>query len=103
MKKISSKTFIAAAITAALSGCNEDKDADKKHLKEKCYGIVKAGQNGCASGGKTSCSGSATIDGDRAAWMILPKGICSRINGGNLAPKEGVNKITIENTEKDSA
>lgn len=95
----STRFFIAASITAALASCSEDK-APKKDSMEKCYGIAKLGKNDCASTGNSSCAGSSTVDGDRAAWMVLPKGLCERIQGGSLAAKTGVNKVIIQDTEK---
>ena len=57
--------------------------------KEKCYGIVKAGANGCANAQKThSCAGQSTVDGDWGEWIKLPKGTCERIVGGSLTPQQ---------------
>lgn len=101
VKKLnSSKFFLAASITAALSSCGESSVPSKKSM-EKCYGIAKTGKNDCASAGNSSCAGSSTIDGDRAAWMVVPKGLCKRIQGGSLISQPGVNKITVQGaTEK---
>lgn len=50
--------------------------------KEKCYGVVKAGQNDCAT--KTSsCAGSSTVDGQKDAFVAVPKGLCSKLVGGS--------------------
>lgn len=48
---------------------------------EKCAGIVKAGQNGCATNGH-SCAGQATKNGDPNEWISLPQGTCTKIVGG---------------------
>lgn len=53
---------------------------------EKCYGIVKAGMNDCATA-TSSCSGSATKDGQSDTYVFVPKGLCEKIVGGNLQPK----------------
>jgi uncharacterized membrane protein len=45
-------------------------------MKEKCYGIAKAGHNDCASTGNTSCAGTAKADYDKDAWVYVPKGTC---------------------------
>jgi uncharacterized membrane protein len=51
--------------------------------QEKCYGIVKAGMNDCAT--KTaSCASSATKDNQKDAFIFLPKGTCEKITGGSL-------------------
>ena len=53
--------------------------------KEKCYGVVKAGQNDCGNHAKThSCAGQSTVDGDPGEWVALPKGTCEKLVGGSL-------------------
>lgn len=55
--------------------------------KEKCYGVVKAGMNGCGSADKAhSCAGQATVDGSGVEWIKMPKGLCEKIVGGSLEP-----------------
>jgi uncharacterized membrane protein len=50
--------------------------------KEKCYGVAKAGKNDCAT--KTSsCAGSSTSDGQKYAFIAVPKGLCDRLVGGS--------------------
>ncbi|MBV8801741.1 MAG: DUF2282 domain-containing protein, partial [Gammaproteobacteria bacterium] len=53
---------------------------------EKCYGIVKAGLNDCATATQ-SCAGSSTKDQQQDAFLFLPKGACEKIVGGSLTPK----------------
>ena len=55
--------------------------------REKCYGIVKAGLNDCATA-SASCAGSATKDNQRDAFLFLPKGTCEKIVGGQLNPDQ---------------
>lgn len=50
---------------------------------EKCAGIVKAGKNDCATAAN-SCAGAATKDGEKDAWIYVPKGTCSKIVGGTV-------------------
>ena len=87
-----SKKIVAAALSAVIAvGLNveayaADAQMDMKHFKmpknmEKCFGIAKAGQNDC--GGKGGCAGSATTDGDKTAWLMVPKGTCHKIVGGS--------------------
>jgi uncharacterized membrane protein len=57
--------------------------ADKAPM-EKCYGITKAGMNDCQTA-STACAGTAKQDGQKDAWLLLPKGTCEKIVGG--APK----------------
>lgn len=55
--------------------------------KEKCYGIAEAGQNDCAT--KTSsCAGTSKVDNQGDAFIAVPKGLCEKITGGSLEPKE---------------
>jgi uncharacterized membrane protein len=51
--------------------------------KEKCYGVVKAGKNDCASSAH-SCAGQATKNGDPKDWVYVPKGTCEKLVGGSL-------------------
>lgn len=49
---------------------------------EKCFGIVKAGKNDCQT--KTSaCAGTSKQDGQKDAWIYVPKGSCDKIVGGS--------------------
>lgn len=50
---------------------------------EKCAGIVKAGKNDCGTS-KASCAGTSKVDGDKEAWIALPKGTCEKIVGGTV-------------------
>ena len=54
--------------------------------QEKCYGIVKAGMNDCATS-TASCAGSATKDNQKDAFIFVPKGVCNKIVGGSLKSK----------------
>ncbi len=50
--------------------------------KEKCYGIAKAGQNGCNSNvNKHSCAGHAKIDNDPMDFVKVPNGSCLKLGG----------------------
>jgi len=55
--------------------------------KEKCYGVAAAGQNDCAT--KTSsCAGTSKVDNQGDAFIAVPKGLCGKLTGGSLTPKE---------------
>jgi len=78
------------AVVAAASWHVEHVDAQVNVPKpsyryEKCYGIVKAGQNDCFGVGN-SCGGTSKNDNDPQAWIYVPKGTCSKIVGGKLSP-----------------
>ena len=58
---------------------NMDK-AMKEHL-EKCYGINANAKNDCAEGAH-SCAGQATMARDPKSFVLLPAGVCGKIQGG---------------------
>jgi len=76
--------LIAAAVTMA-----PDATADhhKNKAMEKCYGVVKAGKNDCATK-TTSCAGTSTVDGQGDAFIAMPKGLCDRLVGGSTSVKD---------------
>jgi uncharacterized membrane protein len=53
---------------------------------EKCFGVVKAGNNDCQTS-THSCAGTSTADNQGDAWIYLPAGACAKITGGSTAPK----------------
>jgi uncharacterized membrane protein len=53
---------------------------------EQCYGVAKAGQNDCKSGGH-DCKGQSEVDVDPDSFVLLPKGTCEKIDGGSLQPQ----------------
>ena len=50
---------------------------------QKCYGINKVAKNDCG-GGAISCAGQSTKARDPKAYVMLPTGDCSKIQGGRL-------------------
>lgn len=52
---------------------------------EKCYGVAKAGKNDCQTA-TGACAGTASKDGQKDAFVALPKGTCEKIVGGSLEP-----------------
>lgn len=86
----SNRTLAASAIASflglVLSG-PADAEEGKRPPQEKCYGVVKKGQNDCANASH-SCSSEAKADGDAGEWVWLPKGTCEKIVGGALAAKK---------------
>lgn len=54
--------------------------------EEECFGVTKAGKNGCNSNkSKHSCAGHSKIDNDLNDFILLPNGSCLKI-GGKLEP-----------------
>lgn len=91
MKHAITSSFVAGAIALAIAGAATSARAEVDTDKEKCYGVVKAGQNGCASADKShTCAAAATVDGGGQEWVALPKGVCEKIVGGMIAPFAGV-------------
>lgn len=84
MKNLNS--VIAAAMSSALAvgmlAASGTAVAEKPAM-EKCYGIVKAGKNDCQTA-KSSCAGTSKEDGQKDAWIFVPKGTCDKIVGGSL-------------------
>ena len=72
-------SLIALGITTtAISACAAE--------NEKCFGLAKAGQNGCNSNKtKHSCAGQAKVDHDPRDFIPVPQGSCLKI-GGKLEP-----------------
>ncbi len=80
------QTAIASIITlTATNALTTSAYAEDAKNLEKCYGIVKAGMNDCATA-KSSCAGSSTKDKQKDAYLLLPKGACDKIVGGSLKP-----------------
>ncbi|MEX8519773.1 MAG: DUF2282 domain-containing protein [Leptothrix sp. (in: b-proteobacteria)] len=66
--------------------------------KEKCFGVVKAGQNDCASllPGGHSCAGQASVDKDESDWKYVAKGTCKSLNGMTEAEMEAKTKLKVK-------
>jgi uncharacterized membrane protein len=84
--------ILAVGVSAAAVAADQTKPTmtAKKMVKgmEKCYGIAKAGLNDCGTATNGGCAGSSTVDGEKSAWIYLPKGTCNKIVGASLnAPK----------------
>lgn len=78
-------TLLAGAVALTMAGAATDAYAAKD--KEKCYGVVKAGMNGCGSAdGKHSCAGQGTEDASVQEWLYLPTGICEKLATGTTTP-----------------
>jgi len=82
-------TLITTAITSLLAlGITTTTTSVFAADNEKCFGIAKAGQNGCNSNkGIHSCAGQAKVDNDSHDFISVPQGSCLKI-GGKLDPTE---------------
>jgi len=76
--------LLASAVALTVAGAGT---AHAQAEKEKCYGVVKAGQNDCAAaGGSHACAGSAPSDRLGDEWVAVPKGLCDKLAGGSVTP-----------------
>lgn len=75
--------IVSSALAAALGlGLGTAKAHGDQPGKQKCYGIVKAGQNDCANLAEThGCAGEATTDKDPGEWRYVAKGTCQKLGG----------------------
>jgi len=60
---------------------------------EKCAGIVKSGQNDCATS-STACHSSVTVDAHPEAWIYVPAGTCEKIVGAHITHQKAPNEKT---------
>lgn len=67
---------VACAFSAALGLVASNQGAVAADDPEKCYGVAKAGDNGCHAGPGTSCAGTSKIDYQGNSWSLVPKGTC---------------------------
>lgn len=74
---------LLAATLAAAAGIAAPAQAAEN---EKCYGVVKAGQNDCQTA-SSSCAGTSTADSQKDAWILVPAGTCAKLVGGSTTPK----------------
>jgi uncharacterized membrane protein len=75
---------IASAVGSLLALGTTTASADA--TKEKCAGIVKAGENDCHTD-KHGCGGQAKSDNLPDEWKWVPKGECEKM-GGKVLPSE---------------
>lgn len=82
-------TLLAGAVALATMGVASSAHAMSTDPgTEKCYGVVKAGMNACASADKAhNCAGMAKEDASGVEWIALPEGVCAKLAGGSLEPK----------------
>ncbi len=78
--------MLASALAAAISMTAMAGSQAVAAENEKCFGVVKAGQNDCQTA-THSCAGTATKDAQGDAWIYVPAGTCDKLVGGSLAPK----------------
>ena len=78
-------TLLAGAVAVSSLGFAATSANAMQEGTEKCYGVVKAGANGCGAADKShSCAGHATTDASGVEWIALPTGTCEKLAGGSL-------------------
>ncbi len=75
-------TAIAALIAVGLASASSQAASDDDD-REQCAGVIKAGQNDCATS-RNACHGHVNVDGDPEAWIYVPKGTCDKIAGARI-------------------
>jgi uncharacterized membrane protein len=85
----SQQKMISTAITTLLAlGIASASNAVSAAETEKCFGVAKAGQNGCNSNANQhGCAGHSKVDNDPNDQMPVPKGTCLKM-GGKLTPEK---------------
>lgn len=73
MNKPMKSLAIASAVATALAAHVTPASAAEM---EKCFGIAKAGENGCQAGPGTTCAGTSKVDYQGNSWALVPKGTC---------------------------
>src|SRR6185436_16429472 len=77
----------AAAVAGALAlvernTASSPASATSEKGKEQCYGVAKAGENGCASANGThTCGGLAKVDFSGQEWKLVEAGTCVQMGG----------------------
>ena len=81
MIKAAVSAFLAMAATQVIADTNTQNQGTQNSVK--CYGVVKAGMNDCATA-TASCAGSSTKDNQADAFVFVPAGLCEKLVGGSL-------------------
>jgi len=87
--KLVLKTALAGVIAMGVVGLSQTANAKDMsgHMGKsvKCYGINAAHKNDCASPGH-SCAGQDSKSRDPNAFVVVPAGLCGKIDGGSMKP-----------------
>ena len=74
------QSAIASVLAIGLAQAANAHDPKDDGVKEKCYGIAKAGQNDCGTA-RHSCAGKASKDNAPDEWKYVAKGTCQKLGG----------------------
>lgn len=79
------RSVIVSLLAVGTMAASNQAAAAEKPPMEKCFGIAKAHENDCAvKNSSHACAGQATKDGEKDAYVYVPKGTCKKIVGGSL-------------------
>jgi uncharacterized membrane protein len=78
------QSAIAGVLAIGLAQAANAHDPKDDAVKEKCYGIAKAGQNDCGTA-RHSCAGKASKDNSPDEWKYVAKGSCEKMGGKSSA------------------
>jgi uncharacterized membrane protein len=86
---MSKKSLNVLVITSAVAGAalafqqtvRLDALGNMAQDRERCYGVVRAGKNDCATQSH-SCAAQSMTDNDSESWLMVPKGLCEKIIKG---------------------
>ena len=99
-QKFLSMVSIATSALASVQHANAHMEPKEGDGMEKCYGVVKAGHNDCASKANShSCATMAKVDSDPNEWIKIPKGLCEKLSGGGWNQKTMGNHNSIRGYE----
>jgi len=76
-------TALTTVLALSLAAIGGSASAAEDTPMEKCAGIVKGGQNDCATS-STACHGHVAVDSHPEAWIYLPQGTCEKIVGAHI-------------------
>jgi uncharacterized membrane protein len=78
---------VAAALAGAVAMVSFAPVASADETKQaRCYGVAKAGENGCASAAANhSCAGESTLNYSGQDWKLVPAGTCTTMGGKEQA------------------
>ncbi len=82
---------LAAALTGGLTVAAAIPAAAEPPAMEKCFGVSKPGENGCAHAkGLHACAAISAFTNDGGDWKMVPAGTCLK-NDGSLTSFDGIN------------
>lgn len=80
-RQLLSSALASVLALGLIPSASAHEEAGKKGM-EKCYGVVKAGENNCSNlSGSHACAGEAKVDKSPEDWKLVAKGTCAKLGG----------------------